>query len=46
MRINGALENEITEKAKKVPALQRQGHKVIFPDVLRIKKALLEKYGV
>ena len=43
VRINGALEKEIKEKAGKVLALQRRGFKLIFPDVLLIEKMLLEQ---
>ena len=43
VRINGALEKELKEKARKILALQRKGFKLIFPDVLMIEKALLHK---
>ena len=43
VRINGALEKELKEKARKILALQRKGFKLIFPDVLAIEKALLHK---
>ncbi len=43
VRINGALEKELKEKAQKILALQRKGFKLIFPDVLMIEKALLHK---
>lgn len=41
VRIDGALERELLEKAKRVLALQRQGHKLIFPDVLSIESKLI-----
>lgn len=41
VRINGALETELEQKALKVLTLQRQGSKLIFPNVLEIEKDLL-----
>ena len=41
MRIDGRLEEELIKKAKRVLALQRQGIKLIFPDVLTIEKKLI-----
>lgn len=41
VRIDGRFEAELISKAKKVLALQRQGIHLIFPDVLKIEKALL-----
>ena len=41
VRIDGRLEKEIIEKAKKVLALQRKGIKLIFPDVLAIEERLI-----
>jgi hypothetical protein len=41
VRISGALEKELTDKAKRVLALQRKGIPLIFPDVLKIEKELL-----
>lgn len=43
VRINGVLERELKEKARKVLALQRKGFNLIFPDVLDIEKKLLEQ---
>ena len=43
VKINGALEKEIIIKAKKVLALQRQGKKYIFPDVLKIEAELIKE---
>lgn len=42
VRIDGALESQIVQQAKKVLALQRKGAKLIFPDVLWIEKELLQ----
>lgn len=42
VRVNGAFEKELIEKAKKVLTLQRKGIKLIFPDVLAIEKELLK----
>lgn len=42
VRIDGALERQIVQQAKKVLALQRKGAKLIFPDVLGIEKELLQ----
>lgn len=42
VRISGSLEKDIITKAKRVLALQRQGKKLIFPDVLKIESALKE----
>lgn len=42
VRIDGAFEHELTDKARRVLALQRQGIKLIFPDVLMIEKKLLQ----
>lgn len=44
VRISGDLEKEITSKAKKVLALQRKGINLIFPDVMKIEKELLNKW--
>lgn len=41
VRIDGRLEAELISKAKKVLALQRKGINLIFPDVLKIEKELL-----
>ena len=43
VRVDGVFEAELLSKAKKVLALQRQGIKLIFPDVLEIEKQLLLK---
>ncbi len=43
VRISGDLEKEILLKAKKVLALQRKGINLIFPDVMKIEKELLDK---
>lgn len=43
VRIDGKFEKELQTKARKVLALQRQGRKIIFPDVLKIEKKLIEK---
>ena len=41
VRIDGRLEEKLIKKAKRVLALQRQGIKLIFPDVLTIEKKLI-----
>lgn len=43
VRVNGAFEIQLLQKAKKVLALQRKGIKLIFPDVLYIESQLLKK---
>lgn len=43
VRISGVLEKELTDKAKRVLALQRKGISLIFPDVLKIETELLLK---
>lgn len=43
VRINGAFEQELIAKAKKVLALQRKGYKLIFPDVISIESQLKAK---
>lgn len=43
VRIDGAFENELIEKAKRVLALQRKGINLIFPDVLNIEAKLLNR---
>ena len=43
VRIDGAFEQKLLEKSKRVLALQRKGVKLIFPDVLRIEAILLNK---
>ena len=43
VRVDGSLEQELIEKAKRILALQRKGYKFIFPDVLSIEKELLKK---
>ena len=42
VRVVGTLESEIITKAKRVLALQRQGKRLIFPDVLAIESELLK----
>ena len=44
VKIDGALENKILLKAKKVLALQRKGVNLIFPDVLKIEQELLKNH--
>lgn len=41
VRLDGVLEKELIEKAKKVLLLQRKGYSLIFPDVLTIESKLL-----
>ena len=43
VRIDGAFEKDLIAKAKKVLALQRKGHKLIFPNVLDIESKLIAK---
>lgn len=43
VRIDGAFEQVLLDKAKRVLALQRKGVKLIFPDVLGIEAKLLNK---
>lgn len=42
VRLDGALEKQIVQQARKVLALQRKGIKLIFPDVLQIEQKLLK----
>lgn len=46
VRINGVLEKELISKAKRVLLLQRNGIKLIFPDVLKIEAKLLETNSI
>lgn len=41
VKLDGAFERNLIQKAKKVLALQRKGIPLIFPDVLTIEKKLL-----
>ena len=41
VRVNKLLEKDIINKAKRILALQRQGKKLIFPDVLTIESQLI-----
>jgi len=43
VRLDGALENELIKLGKKALALERQGRRIIFPDVLEIEKELLKR---
>ena len=43
--INDKLKKILNQKAKKVLSLQRNGHKLIFPNVLEIEKRLLLMMG-
>ena len=43
VRVDGVFEKELITKAKKVLVLQRKGFNLIFPDVLKIEKELIEK---
>lgn len=42
VRVNGTLEKEIITKAKKVLALQRQGKRLIFPDIQKIESEFIK----
>ena len=42
VRISGILESELISKARRVLALQRQGKKLIFPDILKIEAELIK----
>ena len=42
VRVNGLLAKELITKAKKVLALQRKGVNLIFLDVIKIEKELLQ----
>lgn len=41
VRLDGALEKKLIQAARRVLALVRQNHRLIFPDVLAIEKMLL-----
>jgi hypothetical protein len=43
VKVNGALEKELLEKATKVLNLQRKGFNLIFPDVLQIEQVLINE---
>ncbi|MBO7361599.1 MAG: hypothetical protein J6V48_10770 [Clostridia bacterium] len=43
VRVAGNFEKELITKAKRVLTLQRQGKKLIFPDVLKIEQQLLSR---
>lgn len=43
VRIDGRFEKQLIKKAQTVLALQRQGHRLIFPDVLNIERKLLSE---
>ncbi len=43
VRIDGAFEKELISKARRILALHRKGVHLIFPDVLSIETALIEK---
>lgn len=42
VRVDGVLEADVIRKAKKVLQLQRQGRRLIFPDVLAIEAKLIQ----
>ena len=42
VRISGILESELISKARRVLALQRQGKKLVFPDILKIEAAIIK----
>ncbi len=42
VRISGILEGELISKARRVLALQRQGKKLVFPDILKIEAAIIK----
>lgn len=46
VRINGAFETQLVQKAKRVLALQRRGINLIYPDVLAIEQRLLQSVSV
>lgn len=46
VRVNGAFEKELKEKANRVLALQKKGVKLVFPDIFTIEKKLIEKMNV
>ena len=41
--LDGGFEKVLIQKATKVLALQRQGRKLIFPNVLKIEQELLKQ---
>lgn len=41
VRINGLLEQDIISKSKRILALQHQGKKIVFPDIIKIENKLL-----
>lgn len=43
VRLNGAFRTRLIQRARKVLALQRSGVRLIFPDVLKIERALLDR---
>jgi len=43
VRIDGALEKKLIQKAKMILALVRKGSNLVFPDVLKIEEELLEQ---
>lgn len=43
VKVNKKLEKQLQQKASKVLALYKHGKKLIFPDVLKIEKILLQK---
>lgn len=43
IRMNKTFEEKLIKQAKKVMKLQRQGYKLIFPDVLYIESVLLKQ---
>lgn len=43
VRVDGAFEKKLLEKARRVLALQRKGMNLIFPEVLTIEAELLKK---
>ena len=43
VKVNKKLEKQLQQKASKVLALYKYGKKLIFPDVLKIEKILLQK---
>jgi hypothetical protein len=43
VKVNGALEKDLLEKARKILNLQRKGFNLIFPNVLQIEQALINE---
>ena len=43
VKLDGAFEKDLIQKAMRVLSLERQGKKLVFPDIFKIEKSLISQ---